>query len=123
MELKLSEILSLREPLNELSGVPMSATAAFRVQGTLAAVELELEKIESTRSKLAKRVCEESDCPEASTVPSDKMDYFREQIGELLEETVKLSVRSINLDAITGDIRPGALRALVQHGIVIGPKE
>lgn len=124
MEFKLIQLMNLRGPLQELAEVKMSPRAAYRIQGILNAVQAELEKIEAFRKKLGKRVCEEAGKPDADEVPPEKLKEFSEEFSEFLEnENVEVAVRSIDVDVITGDISPGTLAVLVEHGIVVGPEE
>ena len=120
MKFKLEDIVNLRDPLAELSEVQMSAAASFRIAELIDTMQSTLDNIEEQRLKLVKQACEEAGVPDAPNVPTAKMPEFLKMYNALLEdETVEVSVRSIDVNSLTGNIAPKYLMVLRQFGIIV----
>ena len=109
MKIKLGVLVSSVEPLGKLMQHPMPAATAFRCSKVLKTVQTELESYEEARKKLIEEHGEDGEI----TPESKSWDSFVIDMNKLLEEEVKIDIKTIKSETLSKvEIAPADLLVL-----------
>lgn len=96
MNVKLSEILDMKEPLGRLSNEKLPLKVAFKLSKVIKEIDQNLTDIHNQREKLFKELAVEEEGQ--LSIPPESVDEFNSQWGELLGVEIDLSLDVLSFD-------------------------
>lgn len=96
MQMKLGEILEMKDPMVRLSNEKLPLKLAFKLAKVIKAIDEHLSSVNEVRQKLFTKLAVEKDGQ--MVVPDDKVQEFNEEWSELLNSDVDVDFEPISLD-------------------------
>lgn len=107
IEITLNDILNSQQALQEIAGMNMRAKTAFKIARIVHAIESELESFNKARQNLLKKYGEKDSDGKLVIneegnyiIIPDKIDYYNNEIKELLTTNIQLNIEPIELNEL-----------------------